>query len=310
VVLFLFLIDNQAQHAQRNEPLNLNSFLEACPLEKFYNELSQSGGWTRGLPTSRDLQTTGVADMFCHLLQNGSIEGTSPSDVIQFCHKSGWIHSTPVTISDQVYVFPSPLHRLYMEWKLLPSSTTAPYDTLLDISIAVIQAFQPSQLSCPPRRIGDAGADRPPEAAYQDEFYRSLFQVTGGCVRISSEYSSAKGTRSGCIDFFIPSKKWGIGLLRDGNNIQEHWSRFLEHDAYGKWLEFSDMMDYIVLDFRSTRPQKSYDPTVQHQTDIKRSFEGIEKLYYVVFVNNHFNHVEILNNNLEKVTGFALTGHH
>ena len=40
-----------------------------------------------------------------------------------------------------------------------------------------------------------------------------------------------------------------------------------------------------------------------------RSFEDIEKLYHVVFVNNHFNHVEILNNNLEKVTEFALLEH-
>ena len=146
-----------------------------------------------------------------------------------------------------------------MEWKLLPSSMTVPFATLLDISIAVIQAFQPSQLSDPPRRVGDAGAVRPPEAAYQDEFYRSIFQVTEGCVRISSEYSSAKGARPGCIDFFIPSKKWGIGLLRDGNNMEEHWSRFLLHGAYGTWLESSDMMDYIILDFRSTRPQKPHN---------------------------------------------------
>jgi hypothetical protein len=35
-----------------------------------------------------------------------------------------------------------------------------------------------------PRRVGDAGAVRPPEATYQDEFYRSILEVTGGCVRI------------------------------------------------------------------------------------------------------------------------------
>ena len=113
-----------------------------------------------------------------------------------------------------------------------------------------------------PRRVGDAGAVRPPEAAYQDEFYHSLFSATEGCVRISSEYSSAKGAHPGCIDFFIPSKKWGIDLLHDGSNLEEHWSRFRLGGAYGAWLKTSDMADYIVLDFRSTRPQKSHNHKV------------------------------------------------
>jgi hypothetical protein len=260
MVLFILLFRNQARAAKRQgRLLNLESFIKGIPFETFFDKLDQSGEWTRGLPKPHDLQQIGVADMFRHMLQFGFINETDSSDIVQFCHKNGWIHSTAVTIHQVVYVFPSPLHRAYLEWKLLPSSIEVPYDTLLDTSIAVIRAFQPSQLSDPPRRVGDAGAARPPEAAYQDEFYRAIFQVTKGCVRVSSEFSSAKGARLGRIDFFIPSKKWGIELLRDGNRIEEHRSRFLLHGAYGAWLESSDMADYIILDFRTTPPRDPHE---------------------------------------------------
>lgn len=48
-------------------------------------------------------------------------------------------------------------------------------------------------------------------------------------------------------------------LLHDGKNVREHSSRFFLGGAYGAWLESSDMTDYIVLDFRCTRPQKLHN---------------------------------------------------
>lgn len=193
------------------------------------------------------------------MLQDGSIKDTDYSSIIHYCHKKGWIYSAPADKGELVYVLPSQMHSLYYQWKLLPSSGSIPFTNLLELSIAVIQAFQPSQLSNPPRRVGDAGALRPPEAAYQDEFYRSIFKVTKGCIRVSSEYSAAEGERPGRIDFFIPSKKWGIELLRDGAKLGEHWSCFRLGGAYGAWLETGDMTDYIILDFRSTHPQKLHN---------------------------------------------------
>ena len=133
---------------------------------------------------------------------------------------------------------------MYIEWSLLPISTTIPFATPLAMSIAAIQRFRPSHLYDPPPRVGDAGAVRPPEATYQDEFYRSILEVTGGCVRISSEYSSASVARPGRV---VPSKKWGVELFHDGNKVREHSSHFLM-DA-----------DYVILDLRCTRPQKSDD---------------------------------------------------
>jgi len=95
---------------------------------------------------------------------------------------------------------------------------------------------------------------RPPEAQYQEEYYRCVHNLTRGNVRISPEYAAAFGSRAGRIDFFIPGKKWGIELTREGSKLDEHGSRFAKDGAYGQWLQTSDMEDYVLLDFRSTMP--------------------------------------------------------
>ena len=289
--------------------MDLKSFFEAATFGAFFEELARPGGWTRGLPTPDDLKRSEVVGVFRDLVQNRSIPHVSPSpelDLVNECHKNGWIFATTDQDGQRVYVLPSPLHRLYFEWKLLPSSTPLLFDTLWDLSIKVIEGFRPSQLSNLSRRVGDAGVARPMEAAYQDEFYRSLFSVTHGCVRL------LQGARQGCIDFFIPSTKWGIELLHDGSKLEEHETRLFSHDAYGAWIASSEMMDYIVLDFRSTTPKKAHPRkiplcTIWHQTDTNYLCEDIQKLYHVVFRNNSFNHITILNNKLEIVKESALT---
>jgi hypothetical protein len=118
----------------------------------------------------------------------------------------------------------------------------------------------------------------------------------------------------GCIDFFIPSTKWGIGLLHDGSKLEGRGSRFLSHGAYVALVMSSEMMDYIILDFRSAPPKKAHTRkisfcTIWHQTDTKYLCEDIPKLYHVVFRNNPFNHIMILNNTckLEMVMESALS---
>ncbi len=61
------------------------------------------------------------------------------------------------------------------------------------------------------------------------------------------------GTPKGRIDFFIPSKKWGIELLRDRDRLLAHNERFVGGE-YGKWVQAGMMDDYIMIDFRSTVP--------------------------------------------------------
>jgi len=69
-----------------------------------------------------------------------------------------------------------------------------------------------------------------------------------------SHYVSRIGNASGRVDFYIPVKKWGVELLRDGDRLENHSSRFTGTGAYAK-MEFED---YIILDFRTTSPQKPH----------------------------------------------------
>lgn len=56
------------------------------------------------------------------------------------------------------------------------------------------------------------------------------------------------------MDLYIPRKKWGVGLLRDGDRLASHSSRFTGQGAYAK-MKFKD---YITLDFCQDVPQRAY----------------------------------------------------
>ena len=124
------------------------------------------------------------------------------------------------------------------------------------MTFSILKKFNPSQLSSP-SRIGVAFPDRPMEARYQFEFYRGLFTATGGGVRICPELFTAPGARKGGIDFFIPEKKWGIELIREGtrSSLSERSSSFGLGSKYGVWLASNDMVDYIILDCRTDIPR-------------------------------------------------------
>jgi len=151
--------------------------------------------------------------------------------------------------------------------------------------VAVIRLFSPQTLATS-RRIGAGFIQHPPEAQYQDEFYRCSRQYSKGSLLTFPEY----GTQSGRVDFYIPSKKWAIELLRDGDRLEQHSSRFLPSGAYGATMTMSD---HIILDFRNNFPK------IPHPY--------IPNLYHVVFSSN-FRTVTILHNNLECVPNgeFAL----
>jgi hypothetical protein len=156
------------------------------------------------------------------------------------------------------YTFASPLLQQIWSWHLQPSPDyKLPYPDIISFVKAAVELFRPSHLTKEGCRVG-AYNYRPSELQYQDEYYRCVHEVTKGNVRITPEYVAAFGTRAGRIDFFIPSKKWGIELTRDGSKLEEHASRFAEEGAYEKWLEGSDMLDYVLLDFRDTKPVQPY----------------------------------------------------
>jgi hypothetical protein len=195
-------------------------------------------------------------------IDDGSADATI--NAIKYCN--GWIHSYATVLdydSAIAYISPSPLHSVFLSWLLLPQDFAPSFPSILNMAYSVISRFKPSQMFIPIRHagIGSANPDRdnPPEAQYQDEFYRALHDATSGAVRMSPEFASARGAKVvGRIDFFIPVVKWGIELTQEGSLLEGHNSRFAARDAYGAWLKTGEMEDYILLDCCTTLPSKKH----------------------------------------------------
>lgn len=243
----------------------------AYSLEKFgddnpsYDELCEhlcnNHGVGRGIQRGRSESPTQYAQAMKSLLYHGSI-GSFDEEFdakirshLEESHRLGFVdldHDNPD------YIFPSPVHKQLWSWLLLPETDhPLPFQDLLSFVKATVARFRPSQLHPSDRRLGNI-SHRPPEAQYQDECYRCVHDLTQGNVRISAEFAAAAGSRPGRIDFFIPSKKWGIELCRDGNKLDEHNARFAEDGAYEQWMESSGISDYILLDFCSIKPTRTY----------------------------------------------------
>jgi hypothetical protein len=172
-------------------------------------------------------------------------------EALQRCFKNGWLHATTTMQGHTVYIFTTPLHQWFIEYYLgtnVLSPTIAEQD-LLVFAIHVIRLFSRGQLSSK-REIGVSSQQRPPEAQFQDEFYRCCHMHSDGSLITFPEFGDAKGR----IDFYIPFKKWGVELLRDGDRLANHSSRFTNPGAYSK-MEFED---YVILDFRTTRPSLAH----------------------------------------------------
>jgi len=182
------------------------------------------------------------------------------------------------------YIFPSPLHRWFVEGKLFGfNPTVPPHITLLQFSTEVIRSFSPLNLANE-RRIGPGFIQRPLEAQYQDEFYRSCHELSRGSTITFPEFGTAKGR----VDFYIPARKWGIELLRDGRALEEHWGRFSSTGIYTTTLALDD---YIILDFRVT--------------SVKEHHPSLRNLYHIVFSEDFWN-CQILTNTGVAVESFRL----
>jgi len=139
-----------------------------------------------------------------------------------------------------------------VEWKLLDTIPAISFNTanILELVVDIIRAFSSRALSTE-RRIGPGCVQRPPEAQYQDEFYRCCHSFSNGSLLTFPEF----GTKRGRVDFYIPSKQWGVELLRNGDRLAQHSGRFSQTGSYGTSLIVSD---YIILDCRTTYPMKSH----------------------------------------------------
>lgn len=243
---------------ERQERYTLEQFGCDWPsVQRFTLGLGAHGLLARSLPPNTSIQEH--AATFRQLVEEKHVdipesESESPFKV---CHKKGWVHATEFGGVSR-YSFPSPLHRAYVSWLLHPTDVVLPSDfSTYDLAIHVTCRFtRPQVLRCA-RKPGGGGPQE--EALYQDEFHRGLLKWFPGGVAITPEFSSASGARvPGRIDFFIHQKRWGIECMRDGDRLEGHSGRFADDGAYEQWLTDSEMDDYILLDFRASRPIKKH----------------------------------------------------
>ena len=116
-----------------------------------------------------------------------------------------------------------------------------------------MREFSRVSLSSVERGIGPGAINRPLEAQYQDEFYRACYSELG--VYLTSEWSGS--SLVGRVDFHIKDVKWVIECVRDGDKIDEHIERFQQGGRYFKWITSGEIKDYIILDFRTSKPRKA-----------------------------------------------------
>ena len=202
---------------------------------------------SRSLTKTRDYDGT----MKRLLLEGPISHDNKDRDLLTKASKRGLIDLTDTSLYD----FPSPLHRQIWSYKLRPLEGYKYPGDILALIRDTVAKFRPNQLSRSDRRAETDERD-PPEAQYSHEWHRSLHDVTGGGVVISPEYATGPGKRRGRVDFYIPSMKWRIELLRDGDKPREHSDRFLT-GAYSDLATSGTIVDYALLDLRHRLPSRA-----------------------------------------------------
>jgi hypothetical protein len=126
------------------------------------------------------------------------------------------------------------------------------FPTIQSLCMKILERFSSKNLRhCTEGKLSTAVKLRPVEAQYQDEFYRAFNTVLGRGVPISSEWSRIGNDR---VDFWIPQKRWGIELLREHSNVDEHCNQFKKGGRYYPWIESGMLEDWIIIDCATSLP--------------------------------------------------------
>jgi hypothetical protein len=95
------------------------------------------------------------------------------------------------------------------------------------------------------------------ERQWQMEFYRAATSLLSDKQVPSADVGAIFGSK-GKLDFYINgSLKWGIELLREGEDALGHAQRFEEGGDY--WKMRDKISVYALLDFRSSKPREMKD---------------------------------------------------
>lgn len=228
--------------------------------ETLFTILSGLANFGRGVPRDPEIQNAEYNATFRQVLSNGGALETQIDDdtTLQELHECqrGYLHADREPGGDVVYYFASPLHAAFVDWKIRSFATRIPIDegSPLEFSVAVIKRFSSKNLRAE-RRIGAGYVERPPEARYQDEFYRCCYEhAPPGSFETVPEFKTANGR----MDVVFPENKWGIEIMREGEGLVLHSGRFAAAREFGKWVKDVAVDDFVMLDFRRSTPPVQY----------------------------------------------------
>lgn len=216
------------------------------------------------------------------VLRNGHLLFDENNPGINQCFRMGFVHTETLKEPSIVCVIPSPLRARY--YSPVPSSfvfslfffflnhhasyiehayghtdsVSFPFHKCPQIEVPceqVLRNFSRQVLRQirAGRRLGTSGQIRPLEASFQDEYYRSSWNVIPG-IGVNSEYNAICDGR---IDFLIPGPGWGVELLRDGDRIEDHSNRFGANGLYYSSIQTGVMKDWKIIDCRHSYPRKA-----------------------------------------------------
>ncbi|KAG8767028.1 hypothetical protein FRC15_005954 [Serendipita sp. 397] len=301
----------QVQRNHTDYKYSLDDFHRFIDLDELWKGLILGTAFKRGLPMRRDLQKPGYAAIFRAVLNNQYLEETDLNEeekiALATCVKNGWLFADVIPLDHPLdplivaHFFTTQLHRWAIDYYLGPhiEKPLIEESDLLTFVIAVISRFSPLQLATP-RKIGPSFVQRPPEAQFQDEFYRCSHLYSKGSLITFPEYGTARGR----VDFYIPTKKWGVELLRDGDRLEKHTGRFSGRGAYAQTMDFED---YIILDFRTSRLRDKHPSESRYLLPYIQSnpHGGIQALHHIVFTED-YGKLDIFTNEHEHVQAVVL----
>ena len=128
------------------------------------------------------------------------------------------------------------------------------FPSLPELCFSAIKRFSFNCLRSAGRGLSAAAEIRPVEAQYQDELYRACYITLGHNVHLTSEWTGS--LTSGRVDFQIKSVKWAIECVREADRLEQHIARFLLGGKYHRWISSGEIREYILLDFRTSKPVK------------------------------------------------------
>ena len=156
------------------------------------------------------------------------------------------------------FSIPAPSRKRVLETSAKPS-----FDSLCALFVSTISKFKSSRLRAPIRRPGQS-TEPPPEAQYQQEFYRCVLETTLGHVRVTPEFASAKNAKvTGRIDLLFQSQNGGLRSLETEALLAPRGQDacFQDNGVYGAWMKSGIMDDYIFLDFCRAVPKQPHPST-------------------------------------------------